>query len=104
MEFSKPKLRFEQIFPTFSKPRLSLAQRQSVLKHLHKFAHPGIRGSARLIAARDNCPKMKRNIKQWVNSSLNYQKANVIRNKNLTLANSSTIQVPDCPYEHSRIA
>ena len=70
--------------------------RKLIFDHLHSLSHPGIAATSKLICARYVWPKMKRQIKEWVQACEACQRSKVQRH---TKAPLGTFSQPDARFE-----
>jgi len=61
------------------RPFVPSPHRKEIFDHLHGLAHPGVKGSRRIITSRYFWPNMRRDIKSWVNECLSCQQSKVTK-------------------------
>lgn len=82
------------------RPFVPAACRQNVFENIHRFSHPGVRASTKLISDRFVWPNMRKEIKTYVQVCIACQKSKIHRHNRAALANYAT---PNERFEHVNI-
>jgi cleavage and polyadenylation specificity factor subunit 1 len=61
------------------RPFVPRSMRDTILKHLHSFSHPGVKASVRFVTARYFWPDMKRDVKDFVSNCSHCQESKITR-------------------------
>ena len=82
------------------RPVVPRVLREEVFRVLHSLAHPGIRATQRLIAARFVWPHLNTDVRNWTRSCLQCQQVKVQRH---TVTPVGTFTTPDARFAHVHV-